>query len=90
MAVKMITRTIKVYTYTTGVYNVKTQKCDEIENHIFTHKLSSREERKEFPGKLILNVSTGEALYGMSLDDFLLHAKPITKEEGETEIDVVG
>lgn len=87
---KMITRTIKVYTYTFGKYDFKSGKCNDIEQRSFPYKLQKREEDKltRSTGKALLDVSTGEALYGMSLEDFMRYAKPVSKAEAETGLDV--
>lgn len=88
---KMITRTIKVHTYTFGKYNFKTGKVEGIEQMNFPYKLQKREEEKIVKNlnKTLLDVSTGEALYGMTLDEFVKYAKPINPGE-ETGLDVVG
>lgn len=82
---KMITRTIKVYTYTTGTINFSTMKVEDVKNFSYPYKLGSRARKdlEKSAGNPIMAETTGEALYGMSLDDFLRYARPISKEEAE-------
>lgn len=92
MANKMITRTVTSYTYTFGTFNPKTLKIEGMEQVVRPYKMGAREEarvRKSI-GKNLIDVSSGEALYGMTLDDFMKYAKPITKDDAETGLDTVG
>lgn len=83
---KMITRTIKVYTYTTGTINFSTMQVENVKNYSFPYKLGSRARKdlERTADNPIMAETTGEALYGMSLDDFLKYARPISKEEAES------
>lgn len=81
---KMITRTIKIYTYTTGNFDMQTMRAYNIQNHSFPFKLGQRARRElEKANGNILSESVGEALYGMTIDEFMQHAKPVTKEEAD-------
>lgn len=90
MATKMITRTITCYTYTTGTLNFQTMKVENVENHVFPYKLGARQKREllEKAGNPIIAETSGEALYGMTLDDFVKYAKPISSDTNETSPDV--
>lgn len=85
MATKMITRTIKVYTYTTGKLDFTTMKVKDVKNHSYPYKLGARAKSKMAmeDGNPIIAESSGEALYGMPIDVFMQYAKPITQEEAE-------
>lgn len=80
---KMVTRTIKVYTYTTGKLDFTTMKINDVKNHSYPYKLGKRakDALSEKAGAPIVAETSGEALYGMSIDTFLEHAKVMTKEE---------
>lgn len=82
---KMITRTIKVYTYVTGTFNPVTRCVENIKQKSFPYKLGKRDEDKlaRQNGGMVLSIETGEALYGMTLEDFMAHAKPVSKEQAE-------
>lgn len=79
---KMITRTIKVYTYITGKFNPVKMQAENIKHHHYPYKLNKREQAslEKLAGGMVLSIETGEALYGMKLDDFLKYAKPIDKD----------
>lgn len=82
---KMITRTITVYTYTTGKLDFTTMKVKDVKNYQYPYKLGSRAKKdlEKQAGNPIIAETTGETLYGMSLDDFLKYATPVSKEEAE-------
>lgn len=82
MAAKMITRTITVYTYTTGKIDFDTMKVVDVKNHSFPYKLGSRarKELEKSAGNPIMAETTGEALYAMGIETFLQYAKPISKD----------
>lgn len=75
-----ITRTIKVYTYITGLINNKTWEIENRRTASYPYKLGARERRKLETiqgGQILGEPQIEEKLYGMSLDDFILHATSI-------------
>ena len=85
MANKMITRTITTYTYTTGKLNLTTMTIEAVNQHTFPYRLGQRARREleKRVGNNIVGETSGEALYGMTLEDFLKYAKPMTAEPAE-------
>lgn len=87
---KMITRTITVHTYTTGALNFNTMKLEKVQNHSFPYKLNERQKRSlaKEAGNPIVAETSGEALYAMTIDDFIKYAKPVESEDtGVSEVD---
>ena len=85
MANKMITRTITTYTYTTGKLNMATMTIESVNQHTFPSRLGQRAKREleKRVGNNIVGETSGEALYGMTLEDFLKYAKPMTADPAE-------
>lgn len=85
---KMITRTITVYTYTTGSIDFSTMKVQNVQNHSFPYKLGQRAKRdlERKAGYPVMAETTGTALYGMSIDDFVKYAHPIADSDAETGV----
>lgn len=80
---KMITRTISVHMYTTGRVDLASAKVTDIKEHFYPYKLNERQKRalaKE-DGNPILQETTGDIRYAMSIDDFIQHAKPVNPNE---------
>lgn len=86
---KMITRTITIYTYTTGTVNFQTMKVENTQNHSFPYKLGQRALRDlaKNAGNPVIATTEGQALYGMTLEDFIKYAKPIEDDSNETGLE---
>lgn len=86
---KMITRTIKVHTYTTGKFNPSTMTVENMQTASFPYALGAREKRKleTTAGGKILAEDTADVLYGMPLDIFLQYAAPVEAGDVEAESD---
>lgn len=76
MATKMITRTLTTYRYTFGKFDPVKMSMGDITQTVSVFKLN-RKDLKEWTGKGYVQLAMEEVdtLYGISLEDFLKHAK---------------
>lgn len=76
MATKMITRTLTTYRYTFGKFNPVTMSMGDIQQTVSVFKLN-RKELKVWTEKGYVQLAMQEVdtLYGISMEDFLKHAK---------------
>lgn len=76
MATKMITRTLTTYRYTFGKFNPVTMSMGDIKQTESVFKLN-RKDLKVWAGKGYVQLAMEEvdSLYGISLEDFIKHAK---------------
>lgn len=76
MATKMITRTLTTYRYTFGKFNPVTMSMGDIKQKESVFKLN-RKDLKVWTGKGYVQLAMEEvdSLYGISLEDFIKHAK---------------
>lgn len=75
------TRTIKVFTYTTGKFNPATMTVDGIQSHSFIEELGKRALSKlaaEFGP--VLNVTTTDVLLEIDATDFVKYSHIIEKD----------
>lgn len=82
---KNITRTITVHTYTTAKVNTAECKIENVQHFSFPYKLNEKQKRSLVAqtGNPIVSEDVGEALYAMSIEDFVKYAKPIDATDGE-------
>lgn len=80
---KTITRTITIYTYVTGRFNMATMQAENVERHESPYKLGARDKRalEKKTGNNIIAETTREQLYSMTLEDFVKYAKPVDAAE---------
>lgn len=88
MAIKKITRTVKVYEYTTGKFNAATMTVENMRKTSFPYKLGQRELRqleKQTGGQVLGQPVETETLYGMTLETFIKYATPIDADDSAAD-----
>lgn len=82
---KMITRTITVYTYTTGKVDLSSMKITDVKTLNSPYKLGSRDKKAlvKDHGNPIISESSRDVLYGMSIEDFVRYGNVIDVPDAE-------
>lgn len=78
---KLITRTITTYKYTFGHVDLKSSQI-VISDIVETPYKMGRNDKSRYckSGNIMLGVEEKEALYGMTLETFLMNAKPMNPD----------